>query len=254
MIEMSDPLARLRAVNPVPAAEVALLEPDPVLFRRIVAGRPEAGVVVPRRRRPARRWVPALVVTSLLGGAVAYAVLRDEVTKPISVSCYEQADLNADIAVAPVGDGGPLAACAEVWRRGGLGTVTEVPPLVECTLASGGVGVFPATAGGDVCAGLDLPPVPSTTTPPAPAPDPPAPADVNARILAFRDATVPQFLEAACMTPQVGTDIVRQELERAGLIGWTITAEGFTAERPCATLSIQTAARQVILVPAPARR
>ena len=254
MIEMSDPLARLRAVNPVPASEVALLAPDPALFRRIVAGRRNVPVAVARRRRPARRLVPALVVASLVGGAVAYAVLRDEVTKPISVACYQRADLTADTDVAPVGEDGPLAACAELWRRGAFGPVTEVPPLVECTLTSGTVGVFPVTAGVDVCATLDLPPTPSTTSPPAPAPDPPPPADVNARILAFRDATVPQFLGAACVTPQAGTDIVRRELERAGLAGWTVTAEGFSAERPCVTLSIQAAERQVILVPSPARR
>jgi hypothetical protein len=253
MIDMSDPLARLRTVNPVPAAEVALLEPDRVVFRRIIADRPVAPVPQGPRRRRARRLVPALVVASLLGGAVAYAVLRGEVTKPANAACYERADLTAHSDVAAVGDEGPVAACAELWRRGVFGDV-PVPPLTQCTLPSGVVAVFPATPGFDVCAGLGLPPVPSSTSPPAPAPDPPAPADVASRILAFRDATVPQFQDAACVSPQEATDIVRRELQRAGLTGWTVVAEGYTPERPCATLGIQAEARRVILVPGPPRR
>jgi hypothetical protein len=249
MMQSSDPLVRLRAANPVPAARVALLAPDPVLFRRIVA---EPAPAAPRRRQPrrGRRLVPALVATSLLGGAVAYAVLRDEVTKPASVACFEQADERSNTEVVAVGGAGALAACAELWRRGVFGPGTDVPPLSECTLPSGVAGVFPVAE----CAELDLPPVPTTTSLPAPAPDPPAPADVPARILALRDATVAQFLASPCVTPQAGADIVRRELERAGLTGWTIVAEGFTAERPCATLSIQADVRQVILVPATPRR
>lgn len=252
MIDTSDPLARLRAANPVPAARVALLEPDPVLFQAIVAGGVEWRVPASAgRHRRRRRLVPALAVASLLSGAVAYAVLRDEVTKPANVACFEQAASQGDATVVAVDAEGPLAACAELWRRGLLGPTTEVPPLAECTLPSGVVGVFPVAD----CASLDLPPVPTTTTPPAP-PAPPGdpPADVSARILAFRNATVGQFLGSPCVTPQQGTDIVGRELERAGLSGWTIVADGFTADRPCATLSIQADVRQVILAPAPPRR
>jgi hypothetical protein len=254
MIEITDPLARLRAANPEPPTEVALVEPDPVLFRSITAAdtAPPAPVRRERLRRPARRFVPALVVTSLLGGAVGYAVLRGEVTKPVNAACYESADLGAATDVARVGREGPAAACAELWRRGVFGPVTEVPPLTECTLPSGGVAVFPVTAGApNPCAGLDLPPVARSTTVPAPAT---APADSNSRVLAFHDAVVPQFLGATCVTRQEGTEIVRRELDRAGLAGWTVMAEGFTPERPCATLSIQADIRRVTLVPGPPRR
>lgn len=255
MIETSDPLARLRAANPVPVAQVALLEPDPILFRRITTGDTDVSLGAARRRqRPARRLVPALIVTSLLGGAVAYAALRGEVTKPATAACFERADLAAATSAARVGDDGAIEACADLWRRGAFGSVSEVPPLTQCTLPSGLVGVFPVVAGADTCAVVELPSTPSSTSPPGPAPDSPAPADVNARILAFRDATVPQFVGAACVAPDAGVAIVRRELDRAGLAGWTIVAEGFSAERPCATLSIQTEARQVILVPAPPRR
>lgn len=256
MIDMSDALERLRAANPVPAAEVALLEPDPVLFRQVTAGGARVPAGAPPRRR-ARRLVPVLVVASLFGGAVAYAVLRGGVSKPETVACYERADLEAATEVAVVEDAGPVAACADLWRRGVFGG-TEVPPLAECALRSGVAGVFPAPAGTDVCVTLDLVPVPSTApAPDSPGPEPSAPPpadDVNARILAFRNAALPQFLDAPCLTAQAGTDIVRRELDRAGLAGWAVVADGFSSERPCATLALEAEARRVTLVPAPPRR
>jgi hypothetical protein len=243
MIEMSDPLGRLRAANPVPAAEVALLRPDPVLFDRITSV-PPARVAAPSRRPwRGRRLLPALVATSLLGGAVAYAVLRKDVTRPETVACYETADLDASAEIISVGAGGPVETCAELWRRGALEGRTDAPPLVACVLDTGVAGVFPAAAGVDVCRMLDLTPI-------APTPPPPT---TTTRIVAFRDAVVPQFLDAQCMAPATGVDIVRRELDRAGLGDWTVASTGFTTERPCATLSLRTEERTVILVPAPPR-
>ena len=106
MIDSSDPLERLAAVNPVPRAEVFLLRPDPVLFNRITSTPPgpQGAPLIAhrggqrRRRRRGRRLVPALVATSFLGGAVAYGLLRGGVahavrrflnssrTKPVNAS------------------------------------------------------------------------------------------------------------------------------------------------------------------------
>ena len=260
MIHTSDPLERLRAVNPVPPAEVALLGPDPVLFDRITAAPPVRDAVPLRRRRRGRRLVPALVATSLLGGAVASGVLRGDVTRPETVACFERADLEASAAVPKVKAAGPVEACADVWRRGTFGGVTEVPPLVACVLPTGVAGVFPATAGADVCTALNLvpstqpPPTPAPTTTPAPAPAPQPTADLNTRILNFRDAVLGQFVDAPCMAPATGADIVRRELDRAGLGDWTVVSGAFSADRPCATLSLRPEERQVLLVPASPRR
>ena len=97
MINVSDPLERLRAANPVPTGLGTLAPPDPVLFRRITALAPTA-VPVHSPWRRARRLVPALLVTSLVGGTVAYALLRDDVTKPQQVACFEFADTESDTA------------------------------------------------------------------------------------------------------------------------------------------------------------
>ena len=262
MIDTSDPLERLRAVNPVPPGQVARLGPDPLLFERITSTPFVAGAAPSRQRRRGRRLVPALIVTSLLGGAVAYGLLRGEVSRPETVACFERADLSSSTAV-PRGDAaGPIEACAGVWRRGTFGGGTEVPPLVACVLPTGVAGVFPATAGTDVCTALNLvpiappppPPPAPTTTAPGPAPAPQPAADLNTRILNFRDAALGQFLEAPCMAPATGAEIVRRELDRAGLGDWTVVGGGFTADRPCATLSLRTEERQVVLVPGTPRR
>lgn len=260
MIDTTDPLERLRAVNPVPPAAVALLRPDPALFDRITSA-PLPVVGPHRRRRRRRRVVPALLATSLLGGAVAYGVLRGGVSHPETAACFERADLSAATAVRTVEAAGPIEACAAVWRRGIFGDGTDVPPLVACVLPSGVAGVFPATAGADVCTALNLVPI-TPAPPPSPAPTlgrppataaPPA-ADLNTRILTFRDAVLAEFVDAPCMAPATGADIVRRELDRAGLGDWTVVNGAFSADRPCATLSLHAEERQVLLVPAPPRR
>ena len=257
MNDLRDPLNRLRAGNPVPLTDTTLSPPDPVLFRRItsVTGDPlrRGG-----QRRRARRLVPVLVASSLLGGAAAYAFLRGEVSKPEKVACYESASLEANTEVASVDHAGPVAACAELWRRGAFGPTREVPDLAECLLGAGVAGVFPTTPGQDVCTLLNLPIVPpAPTTVPGAAPQPSA--DLNARVLAFRDAVAGPFVESPCVEAPAAFSIVRRELDRAGLTDWTIrggeglTGDGFTAQWPCATLSLRPENKEVVLVPTPRR-
>lgn len=250
MIHTSDPLDRLRAANPVPAGRADQVPPDPVLFRSIVAGDLDRSSLPPAPRRRLRILVPVLAVTGLLGGTVAYALLRDTVPKPQVVGCYERAHLEARTEVVGVGADGPVAACAELWREGTLGQGDQVPPLTECLLDTGVVGVFPAPAGPGVCASLEAPPsAPATPTAPSP------PVDVTERFLILRGAVLPQFVDAPCVDPQMATDIVRRELDGAGLGDWRISGAGeFTADRPCATLGFRPESGEVVLVPSQPRR
>jgi hypothetical protein len=260
MIDTTDPLERLRAANPVPAAEVGLIEPDAVLFHRITTGATVGAVHGPARRRRRRRLVPVFVATSVFGGAVAYAVLRDGVTRPETVACFGRADLESQTEVPSIGTAGPVEACANLWRSGAFGPVTEVPPLAVCVLPEGVAGVFPAPAGADVCTALNLvpvstvPPQPTTTTPLAPATTVTT-ADLGTRVIAFRDAVTGEILGSPCVTPAAGDALVRRELQRAGLSDWSIAVNGsFTADRPCVTVSVRSEERQVVLVPSTPRR
>lgn len=273
MIDQSEPLERLRAANPVPVPNLSSATSPAALdlFRRIVAeeaagpGAPPAGPARPARpsRRRARRLVPAVLLT-VVAGAVAYAVGGGDVSKPHNVACYQRADLSARTEVVRVDARGPAAACADLWARGVFGDST-VPALAECALPSGSAGVFPSSRGADECRRLGLTALPSATTVPALPPPAPGssvaapPADVNAAFLAFRDAVLPQFLDAHCVDPAAAQDIVRRELDRAGLGDWTIrdgqgVGDGFSAERPCATLGFRPDEHQILLVPAPPRR
>lgn len=245
MIHTSDPLERLRAANPVPPSTVERLRPDPMLFRAVTTG--ELDVRRPVRRR-LRLLAPALAVTSTLGGAVAYGVLRDSPPKPQTVACYAQAHLDADTRVVGVGREGALAACGELWRRGVLGAGGQVPPLVECVLPTGVAGVFPAAPGQDVCRSLVTAPEEPTTVPP------PTVADATERFRMFREAVLPRFVDAACVEAGPATDIVRRQLDRAGLADWRIRAGDFSPERPCATLSFRPENREVVLSPSTPRR
>ncbi|MDQ3897133.1 MAG: hypothetical protein M3326_07800, partial [Actinomycetota bacterium] len=179
----------------------------------------------------------------------AYGALRDGVPKPETTACYETADVEARAEVVGVGRDGPVAACADLWRRGVLGSGGDVPPLTECVLDTGVAGVFPASPGGDVCTRLV---VPSTAPPPASTTVPTA--DVNGRFLAFRDAVLARFVDVSCVEPQAAAETVRRELDRAGLRDWTIRAGQFTAERPCASLAFRPEDREIVLVAAPPRR
>lgn len=260
MIDTTDPIERLRAVNPVPLAEVGLIEPDAVLFHRITSGATVAGAGAPLRRRRRRRLIPVLVAASVFGGAVAYGVLRGGVTRPELVACFGRADLEAPTEVPALVAAGPVEACAALWRQGLFGPVTEVPPLMACVLPTGAAGVFPAMGGADVCTALNLVPIsaaplqPTTTTTTSAQSTETTAADLNSRIVAFRDSTVGQFLASPCVSPQAGADIVRRELDRAALRDWTVVTGEFSADRPCATVSVRSEERQVLLVPAPPRR
>ena len=249
MIHTSDPLERLRAANPIPAASLTHDRPDPVLFAAIVSGALDGRSRTGPGRRRLRLLVPALAVTSLVGGPVAYALLRDPAPKPQNAGCYETADLEARTEVVGVGPEGPLAACAELWLAGVFGPGAAAPALTECLLPTGIVGVFPADRGGDVCAALRGG-SPTTTRVTAPGV-----ADANERFLAFRDEVLPRFLDAPCVDPRSGSDLVRRELDRAGLGDWRVAPAGeFTADRPCATLGFRPESGEVALVPSPPRR
>src|SRR5687768_14117127 len=96
-------------------------------------------------RRRVRPLVLAFAAATLVLSATgfgAYALTR-EPTHVDSIGCYEQADLNSNVAVIGSTSTDPVAACAALWRSGSLGSTTIVPPLTACLLDTGAVAVMP---------------------------------------------------------------------------------------------------------------
>jgi hypothetical protein len=267
-----DPLELLRALNPVPAGQLDELvwsPPARALFARIVASTPGAhgtglrlpppgsrGPVGGRRRRRTARSVAVLATLSV--GVAGYALVSDDSPKAVDPACFAGADLAADVAVVKADRGGAVAACADAWAGGAFGA-PATPQLRACLLDSGAVGVFPE-AGEDVCLALGLSAAPGeqgasprTPQPGAERPSSGDPAEEQQRFLAFRDAVVARFLDQGCLGAERAAAVVRQELDRAGLEGWTVDAEGggFTDGRPCASLSFRPEQRLVVLVALP---
>jgi hypothetical protein len=269
-----DPLERLRAANPVPAGQLDDLvfgAPAQALFRRIVAldasapvrarqSRTPVAPVTTAPRPPSRRRIPKVAVVgaalAVSVGVAGYALVGHQPSKSATVACFMAADLRANTAVVDVDRRGPGAACADFWATGAFGRPAIPPPLRACILESGVVGVFPEDPGRDVCLDLGLtaaaPPSPTTTGGRGPGPTN-GPISEDDRFLMFRDAILARVIGQPCIGPEPATALVREELGRAGLGGWTVrTGEGgFTAERPCASLSFLPAERTVVLVAGP---
>jgi hypothetical protein len=268
-----DPLDLLRALNPVPAGQLddsVWSPPARALFARIVASDPVApgtGVRLPppdsrapvrggRRRRAARS---AAVLATLSVGVAGYALVAGDSSKSVDPACFAGADLAADVAVVNADRRGAVAACADAWAAGAFGA-PATPQLRACLLESGAVGVFPEAPGEDVCLALGLSAAPGedgvaprTPQPGAERPSSGDPAEEQQRFLAFRDAVVARFLDQGCLGAERATAVVRQELDRAGLEGWTVDVGGgaFTDGRPCASLSFRPEQRMVVLVALP---
>ena len=274
-----DPLERLRVLNPVSADELDALvwaEPAQACFRRIVAGEiptvqgrpgrlraplPAGPVGASGPRRALRVAVLAAVASTSLVVA-GYALVGRQPSKPQTVACFAAADLRAETAVVGSGPGGPVATCARLRDRGFLGADTT-STLRACVLESGAVGVFPEATGRDVCLDLGLASVSTPAgggreSPSRPSIEADDPAVAAARFTAFRDAVLPRLVDQGCVGAGPAEAIVREELGRAGLQGWTVVIGvgedglGFSAERSCASLNFKPEVRTVELAPVPA--
>jgi hypothetical protein len=226
----------LRRAKPVAPEAVVASAVDEVL-ERILATPPVEIAQAPRR--PVRRL--ALVVGTVAAlAAVGWTAftLRSEPSKPLTVGCYAAADLDSRTEVVVAEGKSPAEACRDLWRRGVFGAVA-VPDLAECVLASGSVGVFPAS-GGDTCADVQaarLRPESSAGTP---------------DVVALRQALVETFRAQGCLPAAPAREIVGRHLAERGFDGWTVEVTGtFGPERPCASLAFDVPASRILIIPVP---
>ncbi len=191
-----------------------------------------------RRRRLSHVLVPAVLLALAATGFTTYVLTR-EPTQLESVGCYTRADLEANVSVVAADGRDPVAICAEVLR-------TTIGPtaggLEACVLEGGAVGVFPG--GPRTCSRLGLAEVPDSYSV-----ESKRFARLREAILARLDASGP------CVGEAKARSIVRRELDAQGYRDWEIEVgpgvggEGFSEERPCASVAFDGEKKVVVLVP-----
>jgi hypothetical protein len=199
-----------------------------------------------RRRRLMLVLVPAVIVLLSVTGFTTYALTR-EPTHLESIGCYETASLDGNVAVVNADGRDPTAICNEIWQRGDIPGEPVPGSLAACVLESGAIGVFPSS-GPAACEELGLADLPSSY------------AREGRRFAALRDAIVARLGEPAsgssrggpqCIGEADARTIVRRELDIQGYQDWDVKVVGgaFSAARPCADVSFDTAGKAVLLVP-----
>jgi hypothetical protein len=235
-----DPLDRLRRANPVPDEQAPT--PDSPLaraaFQRIVATTPQPTT---RRRRNWRRRTWFIVPAVLLLVATGFGLFR-QISQPLMIACYAQANLGADRAEIQPSGKDPADACRPLWQPGGELNKTgrlPVPPLDACVLASGAVGVFPQPPGHDVCADLGL----------ARPSNNPA-HQIEADELAKVQETLSNAFLGTCFGQDDAVALARQTLAENHLNTWTVsTPTPFSQADPCASVAFDLAHRTLRLIP-----
>ena len=224
----------MRSVDPARRAPIPA--PDSERARAIR----DAALGRPRSRRGLVAAIAAVVVL-ISAAAVGAVVWLDQEPERIDVSCFAQADLNADRVQADLRLGTGTDACVPLWQDGSLGDGPTVPPLVACVLAGGSTGVFPGDQ--STCGALGL-----------------APATQDDGSIVASTHQLDQAVRAAvtgdgrCVDPADAVDAVRTILADQGLdeTGWTVEQTTPTSDdRPCASYSIDEPAQLVAIVPIP---
>ena len=196
----------------------------------------------PQRVRPLVLVFAAAILVVSATGFGAYALTR-EPTHVDSIGCFEEADLSSNVAVIGSAATDPVAACAELWRSGALGSTTSVPPLTACVLDTGAVAVIPGEPG--ICEGLGIASLSADGR------------DRLTRLGELRAALAHRFGDGSgskrrtdCVGEAAAMRIARAELEARGLVDWTIEVTSpFSADRRCASASIVPADRSIMLIP-----
>ncbi len=214
----------------------------------------ELEVMEGERRRRTRRavlvLVPAVVLLVAATGFTTYFLTR-EPTHFDSIGCFDARDTNANVAVVDADGRDPREICAEVWREGAMrpGTRTA-PPLVACVLATGAVGVFPASGAG-ACERIGLADLPA------------AYAGQARRFAAVRAALADTLgvpgsgrsvgRAGTCLGRERTVLLVRRELDAHGLVDWAIEVarDGFGDGRCVVQLSFDGKRKVAVLIPVP---
>lgn len=243
---MSDPkegFELLRAANPIDEADVE--GPDSPRAQELLERVLASPIPEPEQPRlPARRVrvIIALAILALATTAAAWLWTR-AIERPNAILCYEQANLEADIAGAPAGGRATADACATVWQDRVLVNPEVappglVPPLTACVGENGSLAVFP-TDNSTICDKLGLA---------HPDPGSQDPADAVRRL---ENDLISYFQSRNCIAVAEAQTAVRAILDEAGFSVWRIESQPESPDRPCASFSMDPVAQTIHLIPIP---
>lgn len=238
-----DGLELLRANNPVDESTVegsGSPRAQELLNQVLASPKPDHTT----KRYPLRRVRITVVwtVVALATTAAAWLWTRP-IERPNAVLCYQQADLQADVAAAPAGSPATADACAPVWQESVLVNADltprgSVPPLTACVSENGALAVFP-TGDPTVCDDLGL------------AHPEPASQESADAVRRLELELVSYFLARDCITMTQAETDVRRILNQTSFSDWAIQSQPEVADRPCASFSLDARAKTIHLVPIP---
>lgn len=239
MTARRDPFETLRDHNPVDPSTL----PDAATphARRLLATITATDRINLARRRRVRRII-AIAVAALIIAAAAWAILTRDVTQPLGTACYEEADLESKrVGVRPE-EQPTVDLCADLWRNGTLTNPQvpqgTVPELQGCVNQAGGLAVVPSDNRA-ICEQLGL-----TNLNPEPVEPIDAEVELQTRLIDY-------FSTSGCVDIDTATNEAADILIELGLNDWTVTTQPPHPQRPCSSFGLDTANKQVVLVPIP---
>jgi hypothetical protein len=198
----------------------------------------------PKAKYSQRRLLVAIAVAvlALASIAAAWLVFR-EVSDPVTVACYQAANLESDVVAAASGDALDVSLCEPVWEEGTLVNedlvrVGNVPPLVGCVTDKGNLAVFPSDDP-TLCARLGLA---------VPAPE--SAPDGNA-IRQLDNELVEYFSQHECQTMEQAERDIREILDTYELFDWAIQPSPGGPERICTSYGLDAPNQTIRLIPIP---
>lgn len=204
----------------------------------------QLSALAPTRRRRKRRLglvlVPVAILLLAATGFTTYVLLK-EPTHLDTIGCFETADPNGSVAVVNADGRHPTVICGELWRQGQIADAPPPEELAACVLETGPVGVFPSL-GPNTCERLGLADLPESYL-----------AELK-RFQELKKALTAKLGE--CAGEEEARTIVRKELDERGYPEWVVEVgggehgEGFTEERPCASLTFDGNRKVVVIIPA----
>lgn len=244
MAKRDEAFETFRAANPVDESTVP--GPDSpearALLTRITAtahDQPSRGRAYTRRRLAT---TIAVAILTLALAAAAWLTFRD-ITDPISVVCYREANLESDVSDAPIEGELDVSLCEGAWRDGILVNedivpAGQVPQLVGCALDSGNLAVFPSDDD-TLCVRLGLA-----------QPDPASVSEAQ-EIRQLTADLVEHFSRQDCQPIEAAEQDVRAILDSYDLRDWGVTVMPGDARDRCASFGLEADDQTVLIIRIP---